>query len=251
MTAWLLCAVVVAQEIEEAPPPWTGSVSLTGNGSFGNLDQVQLRLRGTLEVHRDDVTSDLLLSAYRLWQAPAGSNVLARIGDDLLVQDRVGGFVTPRVFVDGVVRYERSLLHRLDHRLLGGGGLGYAFVREPDRRLRALVGGLAEYARYPGEAFRIDVASRGPERVVGRVSAYSEGFWRPKGKAVSARYSALFVVAPADLRDLRLVLDGAVDVRAWGPLGVRVSATYAYTAVVLEGVDPQDLQLMAGVSLSR
>jgi hypothetical protein len=216
----------------------------------GNLDQTMLRLRGSLHAQADDLTSDALLSGYRLWQRPEGATSYLSLGDDLVLQETVGAFVSDKVQINGLARYEYSDLSRLDLRVLGGVGVAVLPVRRQDRRLRLLAGVLGEHARYPGETFRIDVAHSGGRRTLARLTAVCDGFLVARDETWTVRSTNMLVVNPAEPRDLRVLADATVELRAWGPLQAQLGGTYTYSSVVLQGVDPHNLQVTAGVSLT-
>lgn len=258
VAAWCLLVLGRGAHAADAAPtvsaeptvsPWAGNLSVWGNLSRGNLDQVQIQGRGELTYRSPTVENDLFLRAFRVYLRPEGAPAFARIGDDLTVQETALRFLTPATQAGVLGRYETSQLHRLDHRLLFGLGFGVLPVQGAQGRLRVLAAGMLEHDRYPDDTFRIDVRHNGPLRTVPRVALLSDGHWRVDDTPLSLRGSALVVVDPTDLRDRRIVLDAAVDLTAWGPLSMQVAATYTYTSVVLVGVDPQDLQVALGLSI--
>lgn len=250
-----LGATAAAEEDETSepsagPPPWTALLSLSGAVNQGNLDQVQARARGQLHATSDSVTSDTRLTWYRLWQRPEGAPAYVSLGDDFVLEESLGYWFTRGFQLNALARYEFSQLNRLDLRLLLGAGAAVSPVRGPDRRVRFTLGALAEHARYPGEEFRLDIAHEGGRRTLARLAVVGDGFLEPADSPLSLRYTALVVVNPADVQDFRVMLDGTVGVTAWGPFGLQLAATYTYSSVVLAGVDPNDLQLTAGVTLT-
>ena len=242
----LLVAVSAAQEA----PPWRGSLAVSGAFTQGNLDQLQLRLRGQLTVHGGSVSSRTQVTGYRLWQRPEGAPDYISLGDDFVANESVRVRLANPLELDGLTRFEYSQLNRLDLRVLAGVGAAWVPLRAADRELRLLLGGVFEYAQYPDDVFRIDVAHTEGRRTLARVAVMHDGHLTPEESPLSLGYTALFVVNPAQLNDVRVLLDGTFNVRAWGPLGVQIAATYTYSSVVLQDVDPHDLQLTVGITLT-
>ena len=79
---------------------------------------------------------DVLFNGYRLWSKSVDEKDYSVAGDDAFVTGLPFWYFTERLYVAGLARYESSRSQKLDHRYLGGAGLGYAPVRSKDFLVR-------------------------------------------------------------------------------------------------------------------
>ena len=230
--------------------PWRGGLSIAGSYNAGNLDQMQLMARGNLSYSGEKAGNDLIVNGFRFWLKYDDAEPFTRLGDDLAVTEAPFYYFRPKLYLQGIGRYESSQLHQLDHRVSAGGGVGYTPVRREELLMRASLGVQYEHARYPGDDFRLDVTHDDGSRTVPRVALNSNGWFQVAGSPVGFRYLGYFLVNPLDPKDLRLSLDASAVLTITRVFSAQLTATYGYNAVVLDEVDPQDLRVTTGITLS-
>ena len=237
--------MALAQEAK----PIRYNVSLGGLWIAGNLNQVMLNTSGLVSYDKGSMGNDLLLNGYRIYMKPQEDFV--RIGDDLSITTVPFYYFNPKIYSFGVGHWSMSLLHRIDSRFFAGGGIGYAPVRRPDFLIRMGVGGFYEHTDFPDETFNLEVSHNGGTRVVPRVGFVSNGWFRPKGSAISFRYFVRGLVNPLETEDFRYTIDGSSNWHIFGPVSLRLGIRYVGSSVVLEGVETYDIRTTIGIAFSN
>ena len=253
LTALLTPGVAAAQDRGERP--WRADVSMTGNLFSGNLRQVQAL--GRVHVSRSGARAggDFVATGFRVWMQPQEGAPYVRVGDDLSATLVPFVYVRPPsagvgVYLQGFAGYADSLSRQLDARVNVGGAVGLAPVRTENVLVRASLGAQVEHARYPTEAFNVDVGQEGASRTVPRVVISSNGWYRVKGTPLSMRYLGHAMVDPGAVRDNRQFLDAGVDLRVAEGWSTRLSVLYTRDSVVPTGIRPADLRAGIGVAYS-
>ena len=229
--------------------PFRYNVSVGGMWIAGNLNQLLFNTSGLISYDKKHMGTDLLVNGYRIYMKPQDDFV--RIGDDLSITTVPFYYVNPSIYGFGIGHWSMSLLHKIDSRIFAGGGIGYAPVRRPEFLIRAGIGGFYEHTDFPEESFNLDVSHNGSTRTVPRIGIVSNGWFRPKGSAVSFRYFVRGLVNPLELEDFRYTIDGSSNVHIFGPFSLRVGIRYVANSVVVEGVETFDLRSTLGLSFSN
>ena len=178
-------------------------------------------------------------------------NDFIRIGDDLSLTTVPFYYINPKIYGFGVGHWSTSLLHKIDARFFAGGGIGYAPVRRPEFLIRMGVGGFYEHTEFPTGVFNLDVSHRGSTRSVPRIGLVSNGWFRPKGSAVSFRYFVRGLMNPLEPEDFRYTIDGSSNWHVFGPVSLRLGVRYVGSSVVVEGVEVYDLRTTFGIAFSN
>ena len=229
--------------------PFRYNFSVGGMWIAGNLNQLQFNTSGLISYDKNHMGNDLLINGYRIYMKPQDEFI--RIGDDLSITTVPFYYINPNVYGFGVGHWSTSLLHRIDARVFAGGGIGYAPVRRSDFLIRAGVGGFYEHTDFPDESFNLDVSHSGSTRVVPRIGIVSNGWYRPKGSAVSFRYFVRGLVNPLEPEDFRYTVDASSNWHIVGPVSLRIGVRYAASSVVVDGVETFDLRSTFGISFSN
>ena len=226
---------------------WKTDLSLTGNYFAGNLDQAQLLGRVHLRTSGARRGVDVLGSGFRVW-ARSGDAPYARVGDDLSAAVLPFTYVHPKIYVQGYAGYGESLSRQLEARVNGGVAVGVTPVRTENVLFRGSVGAQVEHARYPTDAFNLDVGQEGTTRTIPRAIVSSNGWYRVKGTPLSFRYLAWGMLDPREPRDRRALLDVGADVRVTEGWSTRLTVLATHDAVVPVGVSSSDVR--AGLGLA-
>lgn len=232
-----------------AQAEWDRSTTLAlgADVNAGNFNQVAVR--GSLH-HRwtsETVGNDVVAGGFRSWLQKDDAP-FTRAGDDLSVATFPFRYLTPRVFVSGVGRYDRSTQLGVDHRGLAGAGIGLAPVRRTDALFRGAVGIYGEHTRFESGDFRVDVQHTDGVRTLPRVGVTSNGWYQVADSPVGFRYQTGVWINALDPSDVRVTLDASVEARIVGPLSLRLGVVGRYETVTLEGIGPYDVR--GGASLA-
>ncbi len=256
-----MCVLAGPRAVNAAPAPkaeevaggdaagglWKTDLSLTGNYFSGNLDQAQLLGRVHLRTSGARRGVDVLGSGFRVW-ARAGDEPYARVGDDLSAAVLPFLYVQPKVYLQGFAGYGESLSRQLDARVNGGVAVGVTPVRSENVLFRASIGAQVEHARYPTDAFNLDVGQEGTTRTVPRAILSSNGWYRVKGTPLSFRYIAWGMLDPRQTQDRRALLDVGADLRVTDGWSTRLTVLGTHDSVVPVGVSSTDVR--AGLGLA-
>ena len=252
-----LCCVVLALTAlasseslaqDRGEQPTRVDLAATGGVIAGNLKQAQVQ--GRLHLSRSTKRSgfDLIGSAFRLWRPLEPGGTLTRVGDDQSLFALPFHYMGEKPYVLGLARLERIGLRQIENRMNGGMGMGVAPIREHNRLVRIAVGGLVERTEYQSEALDPSWAAGNNPRTVPRVFAVSNGWFRPTGSAVGGFYVGVFMLNPAEPKDVRGRIDSGLDVKVTRSVSIRLAANAVYEAVVPEGLLRTDLRSTVGLS---
>ena len=222
--------------------------TLGGMVVSGNLSQVMLNGSAHVNSSTPSYGNDLLMNGYRIWTKVPNTVGLTKIGDDLAVTSLPFKYITPKIFIIGTARYESSQLHQLEHRYLGGMGIGYAPIRTKEYLARISIGGHFEHSIYPSANFNLQTRHDENTRSVSRVAVVSNGWMTKKQKPVSFRYLAWIFLNPLDISDYRINVSPSMRFHISKTLGINLSMLFNYSSVVMEGVEPLDLRFTFGMS---
>lgn len=249
---WIFLALFpgMAAAQTQVEKPLRTDFSIGGNFTAGNLNQLQAYGNARVSYSGDQSGVDVLANAFRFWMQPGGQGDWRQVGDELTVFGYPYFYFHPRFFVHGLARYDSSLLHRLDSRILAGGGLGFAPFRSSNQNefARLSLGAYAEHAAFPGTEFTREVPHDKGSRTLARLGFLSNGHFASTDQVFSFRYLLYCFVDPFLPRDLRLGLTTNADVKIWGPLSFRLSANWVYNSVVLTSVQPYDFRTTFGLA---
>jgi hypothetical protein len=242
--------ILLLSTLAMAQAEWDRSTTLALGTDLnaGNFNQVAVRGRLHHGWTSEKVGNDLVVSGFRFWLRPVDGEPYVRAGDDLFAGTFPFRYLTPRVYVSGVARYDKSQQLGLDHRGLVGGGVGFAPVRRTDALFRAGLGVYGEHARFAGDDFLVDVQHTDGVRTLPRVGVTSNGWFSVADTPIGFRYQTGLWLNPLDPQDLRMTLDASMDVKIVGPMSLRVSFIGRYETVTLQGVAPFDIRGGAGLA---
>ena len=202
---------------------------------YGNVEQVSVNLSGHHGVTSEKLGNDVVVNGFRLWFG--GDEDLRRVGDDWYSAAMPFVYVKPKVYVAGLVRYDSSQLHQLNHRVVGGAGVGWAPVRRTDMLIRTSVGAYGQ----------MDVLGTGSTPMGPRLGVLSNGWVRLNESPVAWRYVAWVFTDPTDDWTLRGDLDTSLEVKLFGPLTLRLGVVASYDPTLPDGVEPVDLRGTVGL----
>ncbi len=228
--------------------PTRVDLSATGGVIAGNLKQAQVQ--GRLHLSRSTKKSgfDLIGSAFRLWRPLEPGGNLVRVGDDQSLFALPFYYVGEKPYVLGLARLERIGLRSIDNRMNGGMGMGLAPVRENNRLVRIALGGLVERTTFESETLDPSWAAGNNPRTVPRVFVVSNGWFRPTGSVVGGFYVAVFMLNPAESRDVRGRIDSGLDVKVTPSISIRLATNLVHETVVPSGLLRTDLRSTVGFS---
>ena len=245
---FLFSSMLLAQE--QISQPLRVNVNLGGMIISGNLNQVMLNGGGMVSYSQPRYGNDFIFNGYRMWTRLPASDGLVKIGDDLNLTTIPYRYLSKKHYVVGLLGYASSQLHQVEHRVLGGIGIGYAPWRQKHHLVRMALGGFFEHTQFPGDTFSIDVVHDGNTRSVPRIGLMSNGWYRIKKSPISLRYIAWLYVHPLQPEDFRVRVNTNINIRIADPLSLRFSCTYEQSSVVMEGVSPFDLRSNIGLAFS-
>ena len=225
------------------------SLSLGGYYYSGNLNQVQGNLQGHYGLSSPTAGLDVLFNGYRLWSKANKDAGFKVVGDDAYVTTLPFWYVSERIYVAGLARYESSRIQRLNARYIGGAGVGYAPVRSKSFLVRMSIIPTLEYAEFDGEDFRIDVEHDGPNRTVIRAAVMSNGWYRVPDTPVTFRYFGQLWPNPKEPKDFRANLTANMDIKITKPLSFRSSINVNHDSAILSGREPTDVRSTFGFVL--
>lgn len=251
----LFCLGVVSENAlaqTNVEKPLSASLSVGGNFSSGNLNQLQAFGGARASYSGDFLGADLFVNAFRFWLIPAGQNSWRQFGDDFTVFGYPYFYFRPKFFIHGLARYEASMLHRIDSRVLVGGGMGFSPLRSGNEKqfLRLSLGTYAEHTVFPGTDFSIDVPHQKGSRTLPRLGFLSNGRLTAANENISVRYLMFYFIDPFFPRDIRIGLDTNLDLKIWGPVSFRINTNWIYNSLVLVSVQPYDFRATFGLSWS-
>ena len=250
--AWfcLLLLPGVASAQTNIDKPLRADLSLGGNYTAGNLNQLQAYGSARLSYAGDQAGADIFANAFRFWMQPGAQNTWRQIGDELALMGYPYYYFHPRFFLHGFARYDTSMLHRLDARLVGGGGVGIAPFRSSNQNefARLSLGAYAEYAAFPGTDFTREIPHEKGSRTLARLGFLSNGHFASADQFFAFRYLVYCFVDPFLPRDIRFGFTTNGDVKIWGPLSFRLSTDWVYNSVVLTSVQPYDFRATFGLA---
>ena len=243
----LLTSITWAQDT----PPLRINLNTGGMMITGNLNQLQLNGGGMISYSQENHGNDTVISGYRIWMQPAGMDERIKIGDDLHIADIGYYYIKPRIYLQAFGNYSTSQLHQIDERYMAGFSVGYTPIREKQKLFRGSIGGFWEYTSYPFETFNIEVDHDENIRALPRIGFISNGWYRvPNNQNLSFRYLAWFYIDPLNIADYRYRANAEVNFNLTKTVSLRLSTTYEYSSVVMEGLSVYDLRSNAGLGFS-
>ena len=243
-----LVGVAGAQEPEDHPFPWTYRLNVGGNFLSGNLYQIQLNGSGRLTYDKGRVHNETIANGFRLWMR-RGEDV-ALVGDDVTLGNLFILRMGSRLRVAGFTYLTWSQLHRIDLRVGVGVGPMLQLFDGQEQSLRIGLLGFAERTAWPGTDFNRPIVHSSGVQTIPRVSVLSTSRLTLAGTPVSFGSLGYLHVNPLDVGDMRGVFRANIDVRIIGALQISLSGQIAGTTVVLEGVQPVDTRMSAGLTLA-
>ena len=241
----------LSHQVRAAPlAPETYSRLRLGVGGYyyaGNVNQIQGNMNLHYGLSSPSFGLDLLANGYRLWSRASDDDEYTRVGDDFFATFLPFNYITERLYVAGLTRYESSRIQQLDHRLIFGAGVGIAAARSKEVLIRVSLVPSYEFSYFAGSNFRIEVPHDGSRREVVRLSVLSNGWYRVTESAVTLRYFLQLYPDSTFSEDLRLNLTGNVDVRLAEQLSIRTSLVYNRDEAILEGREPYDVRSTIGI----
>ena len=239
--------VSVGQAAPSEPETYSRlSLSVGGYYYSGNLNQVQGNLQGHYGLSSPTSGLDVLFNGYRLWSKANKDAGFKVVGDDAYVTALPFWYVSDRIYVAGLARYESSRIQRLNTRYIGGAGVGYAPVRSKSFLIRMSIIPTVEYAEFDGQDFRIDVEHDGPNRTVIRAAVMSNGWYRVADTPLTFRYFGQLWPNPQEPKDFRANLTGNMDIKITKPLSFRTSMNVNHDSAILSGREPTDIRSTFG-----